>query len=46
MLPQRQKTKIRLLQPLFGKWFLRETIPYRMQIRLMNYFHANVEIID
>jgi hypothetical protein len=45
MLPQRQKTKIPLLQPLFRKWFHRETIPYRMQIRL-NYFHANVEIID
>jgi hypothetical protein len=28
------------------KWFHRETIPNRMQIRLMNYFGANIEISD
>jgi hypothetical protein len=44
--PSGKKRKFASCSRFFGKWFHRETIPYRMQIRLMNYFHANVEIID
>ena len=35
--PSDKKRKFASCSRFFGKWFHRETIPYRMQIRLMNY---------